>query len=475
MVEVEKLNTLWTSFNSFTPLTVLCDARSGGLGGVLTKVSVRRTGRQRFEVQNVHLWALGSAGQAPSVRPAIKAAIKQFQPPPKVTLRVNAPLHYRKLFKPDARPDTPATIFAEMANLQLAPASTFAGGSWTQEQTTKTTQLVGHIKVTHDLAQKLLAFSGRRGIFYTLTQVMSRGEQVVWFDKSHEEDSATYHARCLKLAATRGLKYRSGGGKDLGCLLAPGETPPHQPQVVAVQGVPKGWEAGDVLNFLHSVAWKDCATIGRRSMGPGSMSWLVKGLPPDHSPSGSWQYVDADNDNLIIYISKPSPRPQKQVSRTFVQPPKRQFRQQSGKSAEETPVPEDAEMEGPQEADQDSQRHVREADDDLLRSFLACGWKVHDLGGTGDCGYRSLAGAIAHNNGQKLDETEVVREGARIRYQAVSYMRRRLSDFKQFLVPDQTIAPEDEAPDHDQLVQQFLTLRRPSHIRGFADHHLVSP
>ena len=249
--EVQELHTLWTSFTCYDALTVICDAKFGGLGGTLIKVSVKRAGSQRLRAESVHLWPLGARGQAPYVRPAMTTDIKQFQPPQKVTLRINAPDHYRRHFKETVQPDTPAAICLELAGLQVAAASTFTGGDWNREKTSRTNQLIGHLRVPPAVADKLLPPSGRRGVFITQTKVTSRAETVTWCDKHEGESHEDYHARCMALG--KGLKFRSGGGKDLGYILAPGETQPHRPQVVAVQGIPKDWDADDVVRFLENV------------------------------------------------------------------------------------------------------------------------------------------------------------------------------------------------------------------------------
>ena len=81
-----------------------------------------------MRVESVHMWPLGARGQALYARPAVTTDIKQFQPPQKVTNRINAPEHYRVFFRESVKPDSPASICTELANFQLAPASTFSGG-----------------------------------------------------------------------------------------------------------------------------------------------------------------------------------------------------------------------------------------------------------------------------------------------------------------------------------------------------------
>ena len=153
--------------------------------------------------------------------------------------------------------------------------------------------------------------------------------------------------------------------------------------------------------------------------------------------------MDTAKEDFMIHISKPGPRPPKQVQKTAVQPPKRQFRQSEDRPAEEVPIPPDAmeaeDLDGDSETVEPPATKTKRVHDsvppasDILR---ARGWKVHDLGGAGDCGYRSLAVAIAHNKGKQIDETEAARDGARIRYQAVSHLRKHLNDYKAFILPD---------------------------------------
>lgn len=76
--------------------------------------------------------------------------------------------------------------------------------------------------------------------------------------------------------------------------------------------------------------------------------------------------------------------------------------------------------------------------------------------GARDCGYRSLAGAMAFNEGQVLSSDDAARRGATLRYQAISHLRNNLSDYKEFILPDKAVAPEAPTPNHYEFVEQFL-------------------
>ena len=188
--EVQELHTLWSSFGTFASLTVLFDAQNGGLGGALPKVSLKRHGGKQFRAENVHLWPLNTRSACPWVRPAVKADIQNFQPATKVVIRVNAPEHYRKFFKTNPKPDSPADILTELASLQLTKASVLSGGDWRRID-----QLIGHLRVSPELVQKLLLAVGL-GIFLTQTKVTDRRETTRWIEKQGKEDPEAYLARC---------------------------------------------------------------------------------------------------------------------------------------------------------------------------------------------------------------------------------------------------------------------------------------
>lgn len=205
-----------SSFACYHPLTVACEAKVGGLGGLLTKFSFRRAGSRLLKPESMNLWPLGARGQVPQLLPAVKTDILKFQPAPKVTIRINAPEHYRRFFVETDKSDSPAAIFTELAGLQVAPATAFCGGDWKREKTARINQLVGHIRVSPELAAKLIPFSGCRGVFITQTKVSARDETISWFDVQENENMDEYLIRCLKAAGHRRLRFRSGGGKDLG-------------------------------------------------------------------------------------------------------------------------------------------------------------------------------------------------------------------------------------------------------------------
>jgi len=159
------------------------------------------------------------------------------------------------------------------------------------------------------------------------------------------------------------------------------------------------------------------------------------------------------------------------VQTTPVQPPRRSFKQKFGENSVNIPIPHNEDMEHEatletKETEGSPARRPRTTAqappavhpaDDILQSFLSEGWKVHDLGGCGDCGYKSIAGALAYaKDGSILSPEEAQRQGALVRTQAVQHLRKHLNEFKEFILPDVNTSPSQPAPNQDQVVEQYV-------------------
>ena len=94
---------------------------------------------------------------------------------------------------------------------------------------------------------------------------------------------------------------------------------------------------------------------------------------------------------------------------------------------------------------------------DVIPEAVADGWVRKDEGGTGDCGYRSLAAAFEYaSTGNFLDEDGARRQGAILRTQAVGHVRSHKDDFYEILLPDKAIAPEHPAPEPEAAMRTYL-------------------
>ena len=70
------------------------------------------------------------------------------------------------------------------------------------------------------------------------------------------------------------------------------------------------------------------------------------------------------------------------------------------------------------------QIHSKTIKDDIINEFISRGWERRNIGGTGDCGWRSLAASIAWNHDEVLDDSLAASRGALLKTQAISYMRK---------------------------------------------------
>ncbi|CAE7900186.1 unnamed protein product, partial [Symbiodinium microadriaticum] len=204
--------------------------------------------------------------------------LSPFKAPAKAMIRVVAPSHYRACCKESRRWDSPQAIVSELAQWKVegpsTQASSLTGGSWQWTKHKGSDQLIGHLRVSESLAQALAPHSGRRGIFISLIKDQTP-TRIGWIPKLEDEEPDDYLSRCSSLASGRGasLKYRCGGGNDLGVVRKDGEAEDLRAVVVNVRA-PKDWEAEGLLAFLLEQKWLEPQVMTKR----GSC-WLVKGLP----------------------------------------------------------------------------------------------------------------------------------------------------------------------------------------------------
>ena len=75
-----------------------------------------------------------------------------------------------------------------------------------------------------------------------------------------------------------------------------------------------------------------------------------------------------------------------------------------------------------------------------MTDALKSGWQIRDLGGDGDCGFRSLSGAMNHAQGTPFLADVAVDQarckGATIRTQCLSHIRKHADRYATFLQPD---------------------------------------
>ena len=492
--QLQELKDMWAATSSKIPLTVVFDGSPEIQNdGTKVKISIKRGRTLIPKLETVTAWRLGDESKCAWISQAKKTDFTKFTPTPKVTVRFTAPQHFRLAFTDGFGDQKPIDIIKEIANWHVvASTAQLMGGSWKWEQGKKSDQLVGHLKLPQEVATKCEKLSGQRGIFCTQTPVPYRDETISWQARMENEDNDNYHRRILALARERrqGVKYRSGGGKDLGVKRLPSDQIQTRQTLVSILGVPPDWDCQDLSSFLEAQKWTDLEIIQKKPLNRRCVRWLVKGFPPDSS-QGPWKYSGLeDADDTFIHISKMETRKPVGTKQTwYVEPPKRAnkfedwFHQKShtetNEETQETAITqldddEDDATTGekrersPRRKTQgqvdrttgkDPPKSSKTLNEDIIREFISRGWERKNVGGTGDCGWRSLAAAIAWNQDEVLDESLATSRGALLKTQAISYMRKHRDDFAPFLKKDKDSSPSEkpEKPeDVNKRVDAFL-------------------
>lgn len=301
-------------------------------------------------------------------------------------------------------------------------------------------------------------------------------------------DVAHYLNSCLDLAKKRkqGLKFRMGGGSDIGMVATKQDTFDVKPLTVEISGTPPGWDGADIKEFLTTQGWTNMEVLARRRLGRRQVKWIFRALPPRAEvlagvAQPTWQYEDALNPQLQIFIAKAPPRVPKQFESVPVRPPKKSYRETTMNlevlEIDNTQLdpPSQEDLKNDNDTDESDKAEKRERSrspakvrnstkpnlvphaEDEVALAMKHGWMETDLGGTGDCGWRSLAAAIAfQETGKDLEPEEARRKGASIRAKAVGHMRNNQWDYINFVAQDKGIPPEADSPDLSEAWGHYL-------------------
>ena len=495
----------WSATKVHSPMTVLVSEAPANVGGLDVKVTVKRQ-QGPSKLQDFKLFYLGDLATCPRPCPPITTNIQKFQPQQKVTVRISAPHHYREAFLKPGTWDTARSVLLDIAQWKLAPASIFTGGSWKWTQANKTDILCGHLRVSPDVAKQLCAHSGRRAILITETGVNTRSETIRWFPKPKDQDTENYFRNALAEANKRkqGLRYRAGGGADLGVVQLESDEVKPKDIVIDLHGAPQAWDGTDLTEFFISLNWSNVKVLTRKKVQGRDFKWVVRALPPldQGDPSRtSWHYVDAASGDLQIHIVKAAPRVPKVQTTYPVKPPRKRFHFDPTEDIDnqgqlpDTQMDPDTDTESTSAAQNGGNKRVRQniAEQPRERSprrgyqnrevlididkeeppgasigpsqlqpsevqvAETKGWISIDQKGTGDCGFRSVAAAVHYQNtGQMMSEEESRRQGAALRVQAVAHVRKHQKDFMPFFSPDKDVPPDASANDEIQNMKDWL-------------------
>lgn len=223
----------------------------------------------------------------PKLKPPTTVKTLPQKKVPLCTLRVLTPAGYRKFVLGPGKQDDPATIIGELAREAQCQASVLTGGHW--QKVTHSAGgpcLIGHLRVSVELAEKFVRNSGKRAIHTLVFDKTKAQPPVVWIPRPEKADDEKYFRYVAAQSADKKcpIAFRQGGGRDLGLVGANQEDFP-QPDSKAhwvLHEVPKSWAQDDVSEFLADQGWGGAQVLARkkgRSKG-ARPSWVVTATPP---------------------------------------------------------------------------------------------------------------------------------------------------------------------------------------------------
>jgi hypothetical protein len=135
MSQVNELRDMWLALSCQLPRTVLLDsAEVSQVDGTPLRLSVRRAKSMIARLETLKAWRFGDQEKCPWVSQAKTTDFSSFKPPPKVTVRISAPQHFRLAYTDGHGDQTSTDIVRKLANWKFASTAQFLGGAWKWEQ-----------------------------------------------------------------------------------------------------------------------------------------------------------------------------------------------------------------------------------------------------------------------------------------------------------------------------------------------------
>ena len=448
-----QLRTLWHSYGCKEPLTLLLtrEARET-MGATATRIRLAR-GTASVHIEEVALLALGNG--ANWILPPVKVETDKIKTIERSTLRVIAPLEYRKLFL-NSEADRPNFVVSAMAQWnQAVRAASLTGGRWDKSQVHRQDLLTGWLTIPTKDAVQLAAHSGNNGVFAHIQDSCGSQKHIRWFQRSQDESPEAYLQKCLKEAKVRksGLFFRkSSTPHNVGIAKTKEEIDAGQVGNFLLRGAPKQWASEEIIDFLTQQNWKTIERVTKSKFKP---EWRFHALPPNANQD-NYHYQMTEG-----YISC-LPAPTKRFQPTWQQPVRNTWRGCEDSNTKPNPrdasvaaTRQDSQSQASQPTQQGGARERQrsrspaknksinqstslQADTPVdIQTCLDQGWYIQDVGGEGDCFYRSVA-ACRHMN---KHQSEMSREaaalaGAELRAQAVGHAQKHQQRLKDWFAPD---------------------------------------
>ena len=485
---VDEAKQIWQAYELSDDLTVAIIAPVQEIGPTL---SVWWSSNKRQPLPCKYKVKIHQVGEFDGPTPKAPQVVQMLdvKAPKQVTLRLLTPEHYRSCVAGVHSKDTPVSVISEWAQLLGEPVASLTGGTWERLATPRGQLLLAHIRTSESLAAKVCGLSGRRGLFATVVQKQNRAP-VSWQFRSTDATDEAYFREAEKEAQKLKvpLALRQGGPHDVGLVgIDPMPNLRDRRRSWELFGAPSHWCQQQIDSFLMSEGWKN-VVLKTRVHRRGQGVWLFQAICPPfqngESDQGCWHYTNSDSTcHMSITLEGPRKRkafltervtgPKKQWTENGRLPIKKVMATQIDVSDSENEPPKencrDSKDNSPRNSQQDGSNKRPKTGlsapevnaDDLLRKNHPQ-WQIRDDGGSGDCGFRSIARSLAVMQGKEYETPKVTSEASRLRTLCVGHLLKNKEDYEKFFAPDPEAtevqrdghAEPDSFPDYIMLASK---------------------
>ena len=481
---VAQAKNLWAAFDCKTQKLTIATINNKPSSSASVSVWWKEPGKNASGPPNRVQLQLSQIGTSPGPVPitAVVTNIPKPQGSKMVTVRFLAPAFYRKHVPGVSKEDDPATVIGCLASTVGCQASLLTGGRWEVATHPHGRILIGHLKVTEELAQRLAKVSGTQALFVAVLNQTNQKE-VAWLPRAKQETEAYFRQSLTRAqAAKMPLVLRQGGGSDLGIVgMSQREVSANLVRTWEFHGCPRHWTNQEVSEFLEANNWAQTEVLNkiRRS---AQQVWLfkAKAAPAQENRENDFWYYTNQDQTLHLTIAPIRPRARKVISVEQVPGPRKRWFDKPAVAKVAATQLDDLTMDDPatQPSDNKERSPRRQKTEKVLdpdKVFLAQNpdWVFVDNGGAGDCAFQSAAHCIAVSQGKTLNTEARTREASRLRLLATGHMTSNRSYFEPFWAQD----PDEEAQlrNFQNVPQDFADYILAASNRGYyADDLLLT-
>lgn len=417
---------------------ILTQEAKDSMGATGTQVRLSRNfGNPKIE--DVVLLRLGDEQSAPWIHPAVNIEPSNIKTIARSTVRVIAPLDYRQHFL-DSDKDQPRHVVSAVAQSSDKVKATNLIGKWSHTQYHHQDLLTGWLSLPTEQASAIAAQSGRHGIFAQMQENTVGSKKIIWFQRQSDENAESYLQKCLQNAKGRtgGLFFsKSSTPHNIGMEMTQEEKAKGQEANYLLRGAPGEWQTEELEDFLQQQKWQNVKRISKVRF---RNEWRFHAQPPTaNQESFHYQLAEKYISCIPVPVKQRQPSWQQPVRNTWRGTDETTHTSVAARKPEIPVTPTQIDAGGSQESSRARERSrspdmgkkatvtgsKSEHSSSDLEECLQAGWQIQDLGGTGDCLYRSIAASLHwHKHGKLMSKDASELEAAELRAKTVQHARK---------------------------------------------------